>query len=332
MPRYVTVVGSVNIDLVATVTALPRPGETVSAVDYAQFLGGKGSNQAIAAARLGSSVTFVGLVGEDAESSFVRESLAAESIDTSHVAHIPGVPTGRAMIMVDAAAENCIVIVAGANGRLDATHVRGAQAAINSATVVVSQLETPLDAVIEAARLADGLFILNPAPAPAQPLPDELLSLVDMLVVNEIEYEAVLGRPLPTDLPELLDELAAGVTLPYALIITAGERGALVWDGSVLTEIPTPSVTAVDTTGAGDTFIGALADSLSRGENLLTAAQWAVHAGSIAVGSLGATTGMPRAQAVQESVALARARAPDYRALTRKEAGPPSKSTTSPQS
>lgn len=316
MLRDVTVVGSVNIDLVATVTALPRPGETVSAVDFAQFLGGKGSNQAIAAARLGRSVAFVGLVGEDSESEFVRESLAAEGVDTSHVAHMPGVPTGRAMVLVDAAAENCIVIVAGANGRLDATHVRGAGAAVSSAAVVVSQLETPLDAVVEAARLADGLFILNPAPAPAQPLPDELLALVDLLVVNEIEYEAVLGRPLQTDLHALLDQLAADAFLPYALIITAGERGALVWDGSVLTEIPTPRVTVVDTTGAGDTFIGALADALSRGENLVPAAQWAVHAGAIAVGSLGATTGMPEAQAVRESVA----RAPASRALTRKEA------------
>lgn len=319
MLRDVTVVGSVNIDLVATVTALPRPGETVSAVHFAQFLGGKGSNQAIAAARLGRSVAFVGLVGEDSESEFVRTSLATEGVDTSHVAHMPGVPTGRAMVLVDAAAENCIVIVAGANGCLDATHVRGAGVAVRSATVVVSQLETPLDAVVEAARLADGLFILNPAPAPAQPLPDELLALVDVLVVNEIEYEAVLGRPLPADLHALLDELVADTALPYALIITAGERGALVWDGSVLTGIPTPSVTVVDTTGAGDTFIGALADALSRGENLVTAAQWAVHAGAIAVGSLGATTGMPEAQAVRESVA----RAPDSRALTRKEARPP---------
>jgi ribokinase len=318
MQRDVTVVGSVNIDLVATVAALPRPGETVSAVDFAQFLGGKGSNQAIAAARLGCSVTFVGLVGEDAESAIVRESLAAEGIDTSHVSDMPGVPTGRAMVMVDAAAENSIVIVAGANGRLDAAHVQAAGTAVSSATVVVSQLETPLDAVVEAARLADGLFILNPAPAPAQPLPDELLKLVDVLVVNEIEYEAVLGRPLPADLEALFDELAAAATLPYDLIITAGERGALVWEHSVLTEIPTPSVTVVDTTGAGDTFIGALAEALSRGENLVTAAQWAVHAGAIAVGSLGATTGMPGPQAVRTSIA----RAPTPRALTREEARP----------
>ena len=324
MLRGVTVVGSVNIDLVATVTALPRPGETVSAVDYAQFLGGKGSNQAIAAARLGRSVSFVGLVGEDAESGFVRESLAAEHIDTSHVAHMPGVPTGRAMVLVDSAAENCIVIVAGANGHLDAAHVRGASAAINSASVVVSQLEIPLDAVIEAARLAEGLFILNPAPAPTQPLPQELLSLADILVVNEIEYEAVLGRALPTGLQALLDELAADETLPYSLIITAGERGALVWDGVVLTEIPAPNVTVVDTTGAGDTFIGALADCLSRGENLVTAAQWAVHAGAIAVGSLGATTGMPGPPAVQESVSGA----PIPRALMREEARPSSTRTT----
>ncbi len=318
MPRDVTVVGSVNIDLVATVTALPRPGETVSAVDYAQFLGGKGSNQAIAAARLGRSVTFVGLVGDDAESGFVRESLAAENIDTSHLAGVAGTPTGRAMVMVDATAENSIVIVAGANGCLDATRVRDAGEVVSSAAVVVCQLETPLDAVLEAARLAEGLFILNPAPAPAQPLPDELLRAVDVLVVNEIEYEAVLGRPLPTDLRALLEELTVNAPLPYSLIITAGERGALVWDGSILTEIPAPKATVVDTTGAGDTFIGALADSLSRGDTLVTAAQWAVHAGAIAVGSLGATTGMPGPQAVQESVT----RAPAPRVLTREEARP----------
>jgi len=313
MRREIVIVGSVNIDLVATVISLPRPGETVPAIEYSQFLGGKGCNQAIAAARLGCFVTFVGLVGEDPESEFVRESLAAEGIEASHVAQIPGVPTGRAMVTVDSAAENSIVIVAGANGHLAATHVQGASAAIKSAAVVISQLEIPLDAVTEAARFTEGQFILNPAPAPAHPLPQELLSLTDILVVNEVEYEAVLGRPLPTGLNALFEELAGDGTQPYSLVITAGGRGALVWDDWVLTEIPAPNVTVVDTTGAGDAFVGALADSLSRGENLTTAAQWAVHAGAIAVGSLGATTGMPGPLAVQDSVA----RAPDLHSLTR---------------
>ncbi len=312
----VAVVGSVNIDLVATVTDLPRPGETVSAVDYAQFLGGKGSNQAIAAARLGRSVTFVGLVGDDREAATVRESLAAEGIDTSHLLAVPGVPTGRAVVLVDAAAENSIVVVAGANGRLAPEHVHEAGDAVRAAAVVVTQLEVPVTTVLEAARVSEGLFILNPAPAPTSPLPDELLGLVDVLVVNELEYEAVTGRPLPADPEALAAELGADAHLPHALVITAGERGALVWDDGVLTAIGAPRVAVVDTTGAGDTFIGALADALSRDVALAEAAQWAVHAGAISVGSLGATTGMPDTAAVHASVS----RASPPRALNPQEA------------
>lgn len=299
----VAVVGSANVDLVATVAALPRPGETVAAVDYTQFLGGKGSNQAVAAARLGRKVAFVGLVGEDAEAALVRESLDVEGVDTEHLRAAAGEPTGRAVVLVDAAAENSIVIVAGANGRLAPEHVRAAAATVSAASVVVTQLEVPVDTVLEAARTCRGRFILNPAPAPDPdaPLPRELLDLVDVLVVNEIEYEAVTGRPLPDDPAALASELAADAALPAALVITAGERGALVWDG-VLTEIPAPRVDVVDTTGAGDTFIGALADALSREVPLVEAARWAVHAAAISVGSLGATTGMPRREAVETSV------------------------------
>lgn len=297
----VAVVGSVNIDLVATVDALPRPGETVLAVDYAQFLGGKGSNQAVAAARLGRAVAFVGLVGDDAEAGTVRERLAAEGVATAHLRTAEGVPTGRAVVLVDAAAENSIVVVPGANGRLSPEHVRAAEETLAGAAVVVTQLEVPVETVLEAARVCRGTFLLNPAPAPRGALPPELLEHVDVLVVNEIEYEAVTGRPLPDDSAELAAELASDPGLPPAVVVTAGERGALVWDGE-LTHVPAPVVDVVDTTGAGDTFIGALADALSREVPLVEAARWAVHAAAISVGSLGATTGMPGAEAVAASL------------------------------
>ncbi len=296
----VTVVGSVNIDLVASVDNLPRPGETVSATGYAQFLGGKGSNQAIAAARLGRRVAFVGLTGDDAEAAEVRTAMSGEGIDTGHLGIASGTPTGRALVLVDAAAENSIVVAPGANGRVSAQHVEAAGDAVAGAAVVVAQLEIPLDAVLAAGRAARGAFVLNPAPA--QALPAEILDLVDVLVVNEIEYEAVTGRPLPADTGALARELAADTSVTASVVVTVGARGALVWDGHKLTHVTAPRVTVVDTTGAGDTFIGALADALSRGQGLVTATRWAVHAGAISVGSLGATTGMPRPEAVRASL------------------------------
>ncbi|MCC2307797.1 ribokinase [Cellulomonas chengniuliangii] len=299
----VTVVGSVNIDLVASVDELPRPGETVSATGYAEFLGGKGSNQAIAAARLGRRVAFVGLTGDDPDAAEVRAAMRGEGIDLRHLGAQPQTPTGRAMVQVDSAAENSIVVVAGANGCLSARHVEAAGPTVAEAAVVVAQLEVPLDAVLAAARAARGSFVLNPAPA--QALPAEILDLVDVLVVNEIEYEAVTGRPLPPDPATLAAELAADTAISGSVVVTVGERGAFVWDGAELSHVTAPRVAVVDTTGAGDTFIGALADALSRGEDLVASARWAAHAGAVSVGSLGATTGMPRPEAVRASLARA---------------------------
>jgi ribokinase len=295
----VAVVGSVNIDLVASVARLPMPGETVPAVAYDQFLGGKGSNQAIAAARLGRSVAFVGLIGDDREGASVRTMLRAEHVDVAYLGTEPGVPTGRAIVLVDAAAENSIVVVSGANGLLSPRHIAAAADLLARASVVVSQLEIRMETVVAAAQAAAGTFVLNPAPA--QPLGADLLALVDVLVVNEIEYEVVTGHPLPEDPAEVARELAA-LDLPGSVVVTIGSRGALVWEGAGVTHVPAPVVSVVDTTGAGDTFIGALADALSRGEALLPAARWAVHAAAVSVGALGATTGMPGPAEVLASV------------------------------
>lgn len=291
----VVVVGSANIDLVATVDKRPEPGETVHALGYAEFVGGKGSNQAIAAARLGRRVAFVGLVGCDSEALTVRTALAEEGIDVRHLEAVKSLSTGRAIIIVDRAAENSIVVVGGANAQLGAEHIAQASDLIENAPIVVAQLEIPIETVTEVARLAKGIFVLNPAPA--QTLPAALLEAVDVLVVNQIEYEMVTGHELESDL-ELLEKDLRTQALPASVVITLGAGGALVWDSTKLSHVPTPRVQVVDTTGAGDTFIGALVDALSRGESLAEAARWAVHAASLSVGALGATIGMPRREHV----------------------------------
>ncbi|EYR65044.1 ribokinase [Actinotalea ferrariae CF5-4] len=298
----VAVVGSVNIDLVASVVRLPLPGETVHALGFEQFFGGKGSNQAVAAARLGRHVAFVGLTGADAEGGAVRAALTAEGIDVTHLGVTAEAGTGRAIVVVAQDAENSIVVVGGANAVLGERQIADATDLLDDAAVVVAQLEVPVGTVLAAARAAAGTFVLNPAPA--QELPRELLDLVDVLVVNEVEYEVVLGRPLPEDLTEVPAHVAES-GLRCTVVVTLGGRGAaLCHDGVVVTEVP-PQVPVVDTTGAGDTFIGALADALSRHEDPHAALRWAVHAASLSVGSLGATTGMPTPAQVAASVGRA---------------------------
>ncbi|MDQ4504396.1 ribokinase [Sinomonas sp. ASV322] len=297
----IVVIGSVNLDLVVTVPALPQPGETVLATSYDEFVGGKGSNQAIAAARLGRDVAFVGRIGDDAAGTAVRAALADEGVDVARLSPTPGEKTGRAFVQVDERAENSIIVASGANSRLSADDVDGAAPCVRDAAVVVAQLEVPLDAVRAAARLAHGTFVFNPAPA--RRLDPELLGLVDVLVVNQGEFEVVTGEPAAEDAASMRVAVAR-TDLPGSVVVTLGARGALVWHDGELHSVPAPVVEAVDTTGAGDTFVGALADALARGEALLDAARWAVCAASLSTLSLGATTAMPRSAQVAELRAL----------------------------
>ncbi len=286
----IVVIGSANVDLVASVSVLPRPGQTVMATGYQEFCGGKGANQAIAAARLGQSVALVGRVGGDAAGEAVRAALRDEGVDVSLLKTLPAESTGRALVMLDAQAENSIVVIGGANAALLVQHVDEAAESIRAATVVVAQLEVPLEAVRRAAEYARGVFVLNPAPA--QPLDDGLLRLVDVLIVNESEFEAVAGFPA-TDEQQMTADRLVDSKLPAFMVVTLGGEGALVWHQGRLSTIAAPPVTVVDTTGAGDTFVGALADSLTRGDEFLEAVRWAVCAATLSTGALGATTGMP---------------------------------------
>jgi ribokinase len=271
----IVVVGSVNLDTVVSVEELPRPGETVTAARLATAHGGKGANQAIAAARLGGDVTFIGALGSDSEADILRESLAKEGIGVDHVTSIPGTRSGVALITVDGHGENLIVVYPGANGDLALTD--HARSAIQSADVVLMQLEIPMSTVVAAARLARGTVIVNAAPA--RSLSDELVGCIDVLVVNEHERAVV-------------HEAGNAARIPVT-ITTVGADGADLASRDGTQRVPAPVVNVVDTTGAGDTFCGALAEALDRGEPIIDAVGWAVRAGALSTTELGARTAMP---------------------------------------
>lgn len=295
----VVVVGSANIDQVAVVPHLPQSGETVLTDRYEEFCGGKGANQAISAARLGRRVSLIGRTGSDPAGNALRDCLVSEGVDVGEFKQLPGISSGRALVVVNQEAENSIVVVGGANNAFRPEHVAEAASRIAGAVVVVAQLEVPEETVKAAASLATGHFILNPAPASM--LQDDLLALVDVLVVNEIEFSTLYGQAVP-DSRTHMTSLLRDRGLDADVIITRGARGALLWHDGGISYFKPPAVEVVDSTGAGDAFVGALADALSRGLPLVEATRWAVCAASISTSALGATTAMPGSEAVQKLV------------------------------
>jgi len=279
----IAVVGSINLDVVVEVERHPAPGETVLGGDRRELPGGKGANQAVAAARLGAQVGLVGRVGDDDAGRRLRDGLAAEGVDVAHVAVDRSAPTGVALIAVDRAGENMIVVSPGANARVGAADVEAAGALLAGAGVVLAQHEVPEDAVVAAVAGAGGIVVLNPAPArPVTPA-------VDVLVPNRGELEALAGRG--GDPVELARELGVA----RAVVVTLGHEGAVVIEDDRVERIPAPEVEAVDTTGAGDAFCGALASALDRGAGLVEAARFAVRAAAVSVTKPGAQGGLPRA-------------------------------------
>ncbi|XOB98235.1 ribokinase [Deinococcota bacterium DY0809b] len=296
-PASVLVVGSLNMDLVVPVPRHPKPGETVVGGDLRRFPGGKGANQAVAAARLGARVRMIGRVGADAYGAELKRGLEAEGIETADVAELDA-PTGVALIGVSEDGQNAIVVSPGANARLRPEDLAPERFA--GAGVAVLQLETPLATVRRAAELgrAAGARVLLNA-APAQALPEGLLKAVDLLVVNEFEAAQVAGAREPEGPEEALAlarELARRV--PVA-VVTLGARG-LVWAG-VEGEgvLPAFEVRAVDTTAAGDAFVGGLAAALAAGEPLQPALRFASAAGALAATRPGAQPSLPNKEAVE---------------------------------
>lgn len=280
----IAVAGSVNRDIVVVVDRHPIPGETVLGRDHLAVDGGKGANQAVAAARLGADVVFIGRVGSDAVGDELRTGLSADGIDVSHLASDRDAPSGLALITVDARGENAIVVSPGANGRVGAADVEAAADVLATADVVLLQLEIPMEAVMAAAALArNGIVVLNPAPA--QHLPPQLLERVDVLVPNRHELTELTGSPDPAS--------AADLPVPF-VVVTMGAAGAAVVDHGALTLVPAVPVDVVDTTGAGDAFCGALATFLAAGDDIHTAVGAAAGAGALAATATGARTAMPR--------------------------------------
>ena len=296
----VVVVGSFNMDLVVKAERRPQTGETLMGEEFGMFIGGKGSNQAIAAARLGADVTMIGRLGTDLFGGTLMTTHAEEGICTDYVIRDTEIGTGVASILIDTDGDNSIVLVPQANMRLSVEDIERASESIAAADVLLLQLEVPVGASQRAAEIAKSngaTVVLNPAPA--QELPDDFLAQVDILTPNEVETESLSGVRVSTAADA---ERAAKVLLDKglsAVILTLGERGALLLTSDLTQRVPAYSVEVVDTTAAGDAFCGALATALARGENLVNAVAFANAVGALAVTVLGAAPSMPTAAQVE---------------------------------
>lgn len=294
--NHVWVVGSINEDLVVRCETLPRPGETVIGLGITRGLGGKGANQAVAAARLGVPTHLVGAVGADEVGERLRALLVDEGIEVGGIATVAE-PTGTAVIHVDAAGENAIVVVSGANATVQPPST--GVVAVRPGDVLVVQGEVPWPATraaLEQCRSVGATAVWNPAPASVEILGD--LGLADLLVVNEIELATLSGTGDIDD--GLVQLIAAGATQVVATLGSEGVRGIV--EGGRVVRLEALAVEVVDTTGAGDCFVGVLAARLATGDPVGVALRWAVAAASIAVGREGAAPSMPRAAEVASAV------------------------------
>jgi len=301
----VFVAGSINMDVVATAERHPKIGETVAGKEVLYFPGGKGANQAVAAAKQGVLTTLIGRLGADAFGRDLRTFLAAQSIDLGSVKDTD-TPTGTAIITL-ANSDNTIVVIPGANAHVDAADVTAASLA--KGDVAVSQFEIPLPAIaafFQTARAGGAITILNPAPARA--VTQDLLALVDILVLNETELGVLTGAELGgNDEPMYFVEAARPLRgKGRTICITLGRRGVLALVGGEAILIPGRGVKAVDTTGAGDCFVGALAAQLAQGKSMRDALTYANAAASICVQRMGAAPSMPTAAEVNKILSAAR--------------------------
>jgi ribokinase len=302
----IAVFGSLNMDLVVRVPRVPAAGETLRARGFMTNPGGKGANQAVACARQGARVAMIGRVGDDAFGQALKSSLAGDAVETGHVATAPD-PTGVALIMVDDGAQNRIALVPGANACVGADDVARLRDDLAAARLLVLQLEVPMDAVLAAAALARAKgcrVVLNPAPA--QALPQALWALLDLLVLNETEAALLCGFAVD----ELVSAARAARTLhrrgPPRVILTLGGDGVVACDASGCRHFPALKVNTVDTTAAGDTFIGALCAALARDETLDAGIALGIQAAALCVTRAGAQASIPYRDELQTLPAAGR--------------------------
>ncbi|MCR4629804.1 MAG: ribokinase [Clostridium sp.] len=289
----IAVVGSINVDMTVTAERIPKKGETLRGDSLHYIPGGKGANQAVAMAKLGAEVEMFGLVGDDAMGVKMIDNLKAQGVRCDHIGTVKGESTGTAVITVGES-DNTIIVVAGANGRVDRTYIDGVKDALLSQDMVVLQHEIPLETVAYIVNLLSGHgvpVVLNPAPAAN--VPAEIVEKVTYLTPNEHEAVLIFGEGASTE--ELLRRY------PEKLIITQGSRGVstCLADGTILT-VPARKVDVVDTTGAGDTLNGAFAVRRAAGDDMEKALIYANAAASLSIGKFGAQGGMPTAAEVEE--------------------------------
>ena len=292
MSAGVIVAGSINMDLVATARTIPRAGETLTGESFARFPGGKGANQAVAAAKLGAPTTMIGCLGRDPFAADLRAHLSENGVRVQ-VAGVDA-PTGTAMIVVDAAGENSIVVVPGANARLDPAML--AAAPVQRGDVLVAQLEVPVRTVaafFRRGRATGAVTVLNAAPAAREA--ESLLPLADILIVNEIELAFFSGMAASSRDEQVEAALACRRSAEQVVVVTRGKAGSIAIDRDKVIEHPGHAVTAVDTTGAGDCFVGALAARLCAGDPLASGLAYANRAASLCVQRRGAGPSMPTA-------------------------------------
>jgi ribokinase len=300
MPANVVVIGSLNMDLVTRAPRLPVGGETLIGHSFATVSGGKGANQAVAAARLGAQVAMVGCVGNDDYGVQLRDALLVEQIDCRAVSTVAD-SSGVALIVVDDNSQNAIVIVAGANGAMTPAVIDRFDAVLQAADVIICQLEIP-DATVghalKRARALGKVVILNPAPA-SRPLPADWFAAIDYLIPNESEATVLSG--LSVDSLESAESAASQLIAMGAgkVIITLGAQGSLFADGQRFEHFPAPKVKAVDTTAAGDTFVGGFAAALANGKSEAEAIRYGQIAAALSVTRAGAQPSIPAQSDVQ---------------------------------
>lgn len=298
MKSKILVIGSTNTDMTAFCGKMPAPGETVLGNDFVMGPGGKGANQAVAAKRLGGDVRFVCKVGKDIFGENTIRHFKEEGLDTSGVM-FSGKPSGVALITVDESAENCIVVASGANNDYTEEDIRSIRGFIDESDILLMQLEIPVPAVVEAARIgheAGKMVVLNPAPA--IDLPEEIFKHISLFIPNENELEKYSGVKV-FDAPSAAKAAKALMDKGIGdIIVTMGSKGSLICQGDDASFVPARKVEAVDTTGAGDCYCGALCVALSEGLCLKAAAEFATKAAALSVQRPGAQNAMPRREEI----------------------------------
>jgi ribokinase len=303
MSKLICVIGSANTDMVVKVKHLPSPGETIIGGTFLMNAGGKGANQAVAAARSGGNVSFVASLGDDVFGQESMKQLRAENISTGFVHIDKDHPSGIALIYVDDKGENSIVVAPGANSQLNSEHAEAALRSLKESSIILIQLEIPIETVTHAIREAHTRghqIILNPAPA--SNIDDELYPMLYMITPNESEAELLTGIRVEDGISARQAAAALHLKGVPQVVITMGSKGAFVSTSRIQKLIPAPAVKALDTTAAGDCFNGALAVALAEGKELEEAVEVACHAASISVMRMGAQSSMPSREEINTSM------------------------------